>query len=51
MYGFMNGVLNIDNMSIFGLLMDFGLYVFMDVFDLSYMFNYDDYMLWYSYRN
>ncbi|VBB77117.1 Putative protein of unknown function [Podospora comata] len=50
-YGFMNGVLNTDNTSIFGLSMDFGPYAFMDVFDPSYTPNHDDHMLRYSYRN
>ncbi|KAK4175948.1 hypothetical protein QBC36DRAFT_378929 [Triangularia setosa] len=50
-YGFMNGVLNTDNTSIFGLSMDFGPFAFMDVFDPSYTPNHDDHMLRYSYRN
>ena len=31
-YAFMNGVLNTDNTSIYGLSMDFGPFAFMDVF-------------------
>jgi uncharacterized protein YdiU (UPF0061 family) len=50
-YGFMNGVLNTDNTSIFGLSMDFGPFAFMDNFDPAYTPNHDDYMLRYSYRN
>jgi serine/tyrosine/threonine adenylyltransferase len=50
-YGFMNGVLNTDNTSIFGLSMDFGPFAFMDNFDPSYTPNHDDFMLRYSYRN
>lgn len=50
-YGFMNGVLNTDNTSIFGLSMDYGPFAFMDNFDPSYTPNHDDHMLRYSYRN
>ncbi|KAI0884777.1 UPF0061-domain-containing protein [Annulohypoxylon maeteangense] len=50
-YGFMNGVLNTDNTSLFGLSIDFGPFAFMDNFDPSYTPNHDDYMLRYSYRN
>lgn len=50
-YGFMNGVLNTDNTSIFGLSIDFGPFAFMDNFDPAYTPNHDDYMLRYSYRN
>jgi uncharacterized protein YdiU (UPF0061 family) len=49
-YGFMNGVLNTDNTSIFGLSMDYGPFAFMDNFDPSYTPNHDDHMLRYSYR-
>lgn len=50
-YGFMNGVLNTDNTSIFGLSLDFGPFAFMDNFDPSYTPNHDDHYLRYSYRN
>ncbi|CAJ2511160.1 Uu.00g067850.m01.CDS01 [Anthostomella pinea] len=50
-YGFMNGVLNTDNTSLFGLSIDFGPFAFMDNFDPSYTPNHDDHMLRYSYRN
>ncbi|KAK3690809.1 hypothetical protein LTR37_018937 [Vermiconidia calcicola] len=50
-YGFMNGVLNTDNTSIFGLSIDFGPFAFMDNFDPSYTPNHDDHMLRYSYKN
>lgn len=50
-YGFMNGVLNTDNTSIYGLSIDFGPFAFMDNFDPSYTPNHDDHMLRYSYRN
>ncbi|CCC07433.1 unnamed protein product [Sordaria macrospora k-hell] len=51
MYGFMNGVLNTDNTSIFGLSIDFGPFAFMDNFDPNYTPNHDDFALRYSYRN
>lgn len=50
-YGFMNGVLNTDNTSLFGLSIDFGPFAFMDNFDPQYTPNHDDYLLRYSYRN
>ncbi|KAI1506199.1 hypothetical protein F5X99DRAFT_126712 [Biscogniauxia marginata] len=50
-YGFMNGVLNTDNTSLFGLSIDFGPFAFMDNFDPMYTPNHDDGMLRYSYRN
>lgn len=50
-YGFMNGVLNTDNTSIFGLSLDFGPFAFMDNFDPKYTPNHDDHFLRYSYQN
>ncbi|KAL1869295.1 hypothetical protein Plec18167_007961 [Paecilomyces lecythidis] len=50
-YGFMNGVLNTDNTSIYGLSLDYGPFAFMDNFDSSYTPNHDDHMLRYSYKN
>jgi uncharacterized protein YdiU (UPF0061 family) len=50
-YGFMNGVLNTDNTSVFGLSMDFGPFAFLDNFDPAYTPNHDDHSLRYSYRN
>ncbi|KAI1472050.1 UPF0061-domain-containing protein [Daldinia caldariorum] len=50
-YGFMNGVLNTDNTSLYGLSIDFGPFAFMDNFDPNYTPNHDDFMLRYSYRN
>ncbi|KAF5019357.1 hypothetical protein F66182_8646 [Fusarium sp. NRRL 66182] len=50
-YGFMNGVLNTDNTSIYGLSIDFGPFAFMDNFDPAYTPNHDDFALRYSYRN
>ena len=50
-YGFMNGVLNTDNTSIFGLSIDYGPFAFMDNFDPAYTPNHDDHTLRYSYRN
>jgi serine/tyrosine/threonine adenylyltransferase len=50
-YGFMNGVLNTDNTSIYGLSIDFGPFAFMDNFEPAYTPNHDDHLLRYSYRN
>ncbi|CDM35608.1 Uncharacterised protein family UPF0061 [Penicillium roqueforti FM164] len=50
-YGFMNGVLNTDNTSIYGLSLDYGPFAFMDNFDPHYTPNHDDHMLRYAYRN
>ena len=50
-YGFMNGVLNTDNTSLYGLSIDFGPFAFMDDFDPSYTPNHDDGLLRYAYRN
>ncbi|KAK7208271.1 YdiU domain protein [Myxozyma melibiosi] len=50
-YGFMNGVLNTDNISIFGLSLDFGPFAFMDTYNPMYTPNHDDHRLRYSYRN
>ncbi|KPI36518.1 uncharacterized protein AB675_4387 [Cyphellophora attinorum] len=47
----MNGVLNTDNTSIFGLSIDYGPFAFMDNFDPAYTPNHDDHMLRYSYRS
>lgn len=49
-YGFINGVLNTDNTSIFGLSVDFGPFAFLDNFDPNYTPNHDDHMLRYAYR-
>lgn len=49
-YGFMNGVLNTDNTSVYGLSLDFGPFAFMDNFDPSHTPNHDDQMLRYAYR-
>jgi serine/tyrosine/threonine adenylyltransferase len=50
-YGFMNGVLNTDNTSIYGLSLDYGPFAFMDNFDPQYTPNHDDDLLRYSYKN
>lgn len=50
-YGFMNGVLNTDNTSIFGLSLDYGPFAFMDNFDPNFTPNHDDHLLRYSYKN
>lgn len=49
-YGFMNGVLNTDNTSVYGLSMDYGPFGFMDAFDPSYTPNHDDWQGRYSYK-
>lgn len=41
-YGFCYGVMNIDNMLIFGIIFDYGFYVFFDDFDVNYICNYFD---------
>lgn len=50
-YGFMNGVLNTDNTSIYGLSLDFGPFAFLDNFDPCHTPNHDDQMLRYAYRS
>lgn len=50
-YGFMNGVLNTDNTSIYGLSLDYGPFAFMDNFDPQYTPNHDDHLLRYCYKN
>ena len=50
-YGFMNGVLNTDNTSIYGLSLDYGPFAFMDNFDPQYTPNHDDHHLRYSYKS
>lgn len=50
-YGFMNGVLNTDNTSVYGLSIDYGPFAFMDNFDPNYTPNHDDHLLRYSYKN
>lgn len=50
-YGFMNGVLNTDNTSLYGLSLDYGPFAFMDNFDPTYTPNHDDHFLRYSYKN
>lgn len=50
-YGFMNGVLNTDNTSIYGLTIDYGPFAFMDTFDSRFTPNHDDGLGRYSYKN
>jgi uncharacterized protein YdiU (UPF0061 family) len=50
-YGFLNGVLNTDNISILGLTIDYGPFAFLDTFDANYTPNHDDGRLRYSYKN
>lgn len=49
-YGFLNGVLNTDNMSVYGLALDYGPFAFMETFDKMYTPNHDDAMGRYSFR-
>ncbi|QLG71074.1 hypothetical protein HG535_0B01120 [Zygotorulaspora mrakii] len=50
-YGFLNGVLNTDNVSIMGLSMDFGPFNFLDKYQPNYTPNHDDILGRYSYEN
>lgn len=50
-YGFLNGVLNTDNTSVLGLLMDFGPFAILDRFDPHYTPNSEDHLRRYSYAN
>lgn len=50
-YAFMNGVLNTDNTSVYGLSIDYGPFAFMDTFDPSFTPNHDDGQLRYAYKN
>ena len=47
----MNGVLNTDNTSLYGLSIDYGPFAFMDNFDPQYTPNHDDHLLRYCYKN
>lgn len=49
--GYLNGVVNSDNTSVYGLTIDYGPFAFMDAFDPNYTPNHDDGLLRYSYRN
>jgi serine/tyrosine/threonine adenylyltransferase len=49
--GFCHGVLNTDNMSILGLTLDYGPFVFMEAFDAAYICNHSDQQGRYSYQN
>lgn len=50
-FGYLNGVVNSDNTSVFGLTIDYGPYAFMDAFDPNYTPNHDDGLMRYSYKN
>ncbi|KAG5360029.1 UPF0061 protein [Yarrowia sp. C11] len=50
-FGYLNGVVNSDNTSVYGLTIDYGPYAFMDAFDPNYTPNHDDGLLRYSYKN
>lgn len=49
-YGYMNGVMNTDNMHIQGLTLDYGPFAFMDDFDFNHICNHTDTEGRYSYR-
>lgn len=49
--GFMHGVMNTDNMSIFALTLDYGPFGFMEAFDAGHICNHSDNHGRYSYRN
>lgn len=48
--GFCHGVMNSDNMSILGLTLDYGPFVFMDTFENDFVCNHSDYQGRYAYR-
>jgi uncharacterized protein YdiU (UPF0061 family) len=50
-YGFVHGVLNTDNMSIFGETFDYGPYSFMDQWQWDFVANHSDTHSRYSYKN
>nr|GAT60922.1 predicted protein [Mycena chlorophos] len=50
-YGYMNGVMNTDNISVLGLTIDYGPYSFMDAFDWYHITNHDDAEARYAYRS
>ncbi|WVQ79670.1 hypothetical protein IAT38_001770 [Cryptococcus sp. DSM 104549] len=50
-YGYMNGVINTDNVTLIGATIDYGPYAFMDVFDENHICNHSDPSGLYSYRN
>lgn len=49
--GFVYGVMNIDNMVFLGEMIDYGLCVFMDMYDLVMVFSLIDWYGWYVYGN
>lgn len=50
-FGFLNGVLNSDNVSVLGLSIDYGPFAFMDVFDSHFTPNHDDALGRYSFQS
>lgn len=50
-YGYMNGVINTDNVTLMGITIDYGPYAFMDVFDQKHVSNQSDPSGMYAYRN
>ncbi|KAK8864677.1 hypothetical protein IAR55_001929 [Kwoniella newhampshirensis] len=50
-HGYMNGVINTDNVTLIGATIDYGPYAFMDVYDENHICNHSDPSGLYSYRN
>lgn len=50
-YGFLNGVLNTDNVSVLGFSLDYGPFAFMDTFSSLYTPNHDDWTNRYGFKN
>ncbi|ODN97965.1 hypothetical protein I350_07602 [Cryptococcus amylolentus CBS 6273] len=50
-YGYMNGVINTDNVTLLGLTIDYGPFAYMEVFDEGHICNEDDTSGMYAYRH
>nr|ODO04028.1 hypothetical protein L204_00377 [Cryptococcus depauperatus CBS 7855] len=50
-FGFMNGVINTDNVTLLGITIDYGPYAFMDIYDDKHICNSSDTQGMYTYRN
>ncbi|ODO08366.1 hypothetical protein L198_00091 [Cryptococcus wingfieldii CBS 7118] len=50
-YGYMNGVINTDNVTLLGLTIDYGPFAYMEVFDEGHICNEDDTSGLYAYRH
>ena len=49
-FGFCHGVMNSDNISLFGMTLDYGPYGFMDAFNMGHICNHSDYSGRYAYK-